>query len=34
MRPDGLNGYIGKLKPDFVFLYMVETDKNGGHDMV
>ena len=24
--------YIGKEKPDFVFLYMVETDEKGGHD--
>ena len=23
---------IGKSKPDFVFLYMVETDEKGGHD--
>ena len=23
--------YIGKAKPDFVFLYMVETDEKGGH---
>ncbi len=25
--------YIGLAKPDFVFLYMVETDEKGGHDM-
>jgi arylsulfatase A-like enzyme len=24
--------YIKKQKPDFVFLYMVETDEKGGHD--
>ncbi|MBR3932735.1 MAG: alkaline phosphatase family protein [Clostridia bacterium] len=24
--------YIKKVKPDFVFLYMVETDEKGGHD--
>lgn len=24
--------YINKAKPDFVFLYMVETDEKGGHD--
>lgn len=24
--------YIEKAKPDFVFLYMVETDEKGGHD--
>ena len=24
--------YIKKEKPDFVFLYMVETDEKGGHD--
>ena len=24
--------YIQKQKPDFVFLYMVETDEKGGHD--
>lgn len=24
--------YIRKAKPDFVFLYMVETDEKGGHD--
>lgn len=24
--------YITKAKPDFVFLYMVETDEKGGHD--
>lgn len=24
--------YIAKAKPDFVFLYMVETDEKGGHD--
>ncbi len=24
--------YIKKAKPDFVFLYMVETDEKGGHD--
>ena len=23
---------IGKYRPDFVFLYMVETDEKGGHD--
>ena len=23
---------IAKSKPDFVFLYMVETDEKGGHD--
>ena len=25
-------GFIEKAKPDFVFLYMVETDEKGGHD--
>ena len=24
--------YIEKMKPDFAFLYMVETDQKGGHD--
>lgn len=24
--------YIKKEKPDFIFLYMVETDEKGGHD--
>lgn len=29
---DSAVDYIKKAKPDFVFLYMVETDEKGGHD--
>ncbi|MBR6790171.1 MAG: alkaline phosphatase family protein [Oscillospiraceae bacterium] len=29
---DRMIDYTEKMKPDFVFLYMVETDEKGGHD--
>lgn len=29
---DRMIAYTEKMKPDFVFLYMVETDEKGGHD--
>lgn len=32
MLTDSALDYIEKAKPDFVFLYMVETDEKGGHD--
>lgn len=32
MLTDSAIEYIAKAKPDFVFLYMVETDEKGGHD--
>ena len=32
MLTDRAIDYIKKAKPDFVFLYMVETDEKGGHD--
>ena len=32
MLTDSALSYIKKAKPDFVFLYMVETDEKGGHD--
>lgn len=32
MLTDSALRYIQKAKPDFVFLYMVETDEKGGHD--
>ena len=32
MLTEGAIGCINELKPDFVFLYMVETDQKGGHD--
>ena len=32
MLTDSALAYIKKAKPDFVFLYMVETDEKGGHD--
>ena len=32
MLTDSALRYIEKMKPDFVFLYMVETDEKGGHD--
>ena len=32
MLTDSALSYIQKAKPDFVFLYMVETDEKGGHD--
>lgn len=32
MLTDRALAYIEKAKPDFVFLYMVETDEKGGHD--
>ena len=32
MLTESALAYIQKQKPDFVFLYMVETDEKGGHD--
>ena len=32
MLTDNAISYVKKAKPDFVFLYMVETDEKGGHD--
>lgn len=32
MLTDRALGYVNLAKPDFVFLYMVETDDKGGHD--
>ena len=32
MLTESALAYIKKQKPDFVFLYMVETDEKGGHD--
>ena len=32
MLTDKALAYIKLVKPDFVFLYMVETDEKGGHD--
>ena len=32
MLTDRALDYIALAKPDFVFLYMVETDEKGGHD--
>ena len=32
MLTDSAINYVKKAKPDFVFLYMVETDEKGGHD--
>ncbi len=32
MLTDRALNYIRMAKPDFVFLYMVETDEKGGHD--
>lgn len=32
MLTESAISYIRKAKPDFVFLYMVETDEKGGHD--
>lgn len=32
MLTDSALMYINQKKPDFVFLYMVETDEKGGHD--
>ena len=32
MLTDSAISYVKKAKPDFVFLYMVETDEKGGHD--
>ena len=32
MLTESAIAYIEKAKPDFVFLYMVETDEKGGHD--
>ena len=32
MLTDSAIEYISLVKPDFVFLYMVETDEKGGHD--
>jgi phosphopentomutase len=32
MLTDSALNYIAMAKPDFVFLYMVETDEKGGHD--
>lgn len=32
MLTDRALAYIDLAKPDFVFLYMVETDEKGGHD--
>ena len=32
MLTDSALDYIAMAKPDFVFLYMVETDEKGGHD--
>ena len=32
MLTDSALSYIKRAKPDFVFLYMVETDEKGGHD--
>lgn len=32
MLTDSAISYINLAKPDFVFLYMVETDEKGGHD--
>ena len=34
MLTDRALQYIKEAKPDFVFLYMVETDEKGGHDNV
>lgn len=32
MLTDSAINYVKKAKPDFVFLYMVETDEKDGHD--